>query len=73
MSPGPLALSDSEITTIMAAARVLAPRDRDGFLRHIAQVLSLMPVRGDGSVHRAIAEVQRGYFDPPDLSGVAES
>jgi hypothetical protein len=34
-------------------------------LRHIAEVLSAMPVRGDGVVHRAIASVWREHFDPP--------
>jgi len=65
MPPRPLALSDSEIAAVMAAARPLAPRQRESFLRHVAQVLSAMPVRGDGVVHRAIASVWREHFDPP--------
>jgi hypothetical protein len=63
----PLSLSDSELDLVMNAARPLAPRDRDKFLRHIAQVLAAMPVRGDGAVYRAITTVWRQHFDPPDL------
>src|SRR5215471_16112474 len=36
------------------AARPLQPRDRDRFLRQIAEALVGMPVRGPGNVHRAI-------------------
>jgi hypothetical protein len=63
----PLSLSDSELDLVMNAARPLAPRDRDRFLRHIAQVLAAMPLRGDGAVYRAITTVWRQHFDPPDL------
>ena len=34
----PLALTDSEIATIMAAARVLSVADRDAFLHQVAAV-----------------------------------
>jgi hypothetical protein len=61
----PLPLTDAQLDAIMAAARPLAPHQRDSFLRHIAEVLSAMPERGDGAVHRAIAAVWREYFDPP--------
>jgi hypothetical protein len=63
----PISLTDSELDAVMAAARPLAPCDRDAFLQHIAQVLTTMPMRGPGSVHRAIAELQRRYFVDPDL------
>jgi hypothetical protein len=63
----PLALSDSELTAIMHACRPLQPRDRDAFLRDIANELAALPVLGDGVVHRAIVTVQRRHYDPPDL------
>ena len=63
----PIKLTDSELDLVMNAARPLSPRDRDKFLRHIAAVLAAMPVRGDGSVWRAINTVWRQHFDPPDL------
>src|SRR5262249_54333416 len=62
-----VSLTDSELDLVMNAARPLAPPDRDRFLRHIAQVLAAMPVRGDGSVYRAITTVWQHHFDPPDL------
>jgi len=49
---------------LMNAARQLSPRDRDKFLRHTAAVLAAMPVRGDGSVWRAINTEWRQRFDP---------
>jgi hypothetical protein len=39
----PIALSDDELTAIMNAARPLAPRDRDRFLKQIAQAIARSP------------------------------
>ena len=61
----PLSLTDSDLDAIMAAARQLQRHQRDGFLRHIAEVLAAMPVRGEGAVYRAVAALQRAYFHPP--------
>jgi hypothetical protein len=61
----PLSLTDSDLDTVMAAARQLQRHQRDGFLRRVAEVLAAMPVRGEGAVHRAIASVWREHFDPP--------
>jgi hypothetical protein len=69
----PISLSDSELTAVMAAARPLAPRDRDKFLRHIASVIAAMPERGDGAIHRAIKAVWRQHFDAPDLRAESRS
>jgi hypothetical protein len=66
-SSRPLALTDSEMTAVMSAARQLAPRERDGFLRRIAEIISMLPERGDGAVARAIRSVWREYYDAPDL------
>jgi hypothetical protein len=52
----PLALTDSEYDQVMAAARPLHE------LRGLGEL-------GDGRVHRAIAEVQRRYWDPPIATG----
>jgi hypothetical protein len=65
--PAPISLTDSEMTAIMAAARPLAPRDRDKFLRVIAVVIAEMPERGDGAIHRAIRSTWREFFSAPDL------
>jgi hypothetical protein len=61
----PLALSDSELTTIFAAARPLAVTARDPFLREVAERLAAMPERGDGLVFQICREVQREHWNPP--------
>jgi hypothetical protein len=63
----PISLTDNELTAIMDAARPLQPRDRDRFLRQIAEAIVAMPERGPGAIHRAIRSVWREYFDAPDL------
>jgi hypothetical protein len=72
-SPRPIALSDSELTTIMAACRPLNPADRESFLRAVATVLGgksiLGEVLGDGVVSRVCREIQSRYWQPPELDG----
>ena len=63
----PVCLSDDELSAVMNAARPLAPRDRDRFLQAVAQAIAALPVRGPGSVHRAIQATFRMHYDPPDL------
>jgi hypothetical protein len=63
----PLALSDSEITTIMAACRPLSPSDRDAFLQHVASALAGQPVLGDGVVARVCREIFREHWKAPEL------
>jgi hypothetical protein len=58
-SPRPRALDDSQITTVMAACRPLAPGDRDAFLQHVAAALAALPALGDGVVSRACRETGR--------------
>lgn len=65
----PIRLSDSELDAVLAAARPLAVEDRDAFLRQVAEALQRCRELGPGSVYRAIAETQRAFIDPPDLSG----
>jgi hypothetical protein len=63
----PISLTDSELQAVMDAARPLQPRDRDRFLRAVAQAITELPEIGPGSVHRAIASVWRQHYDAPDL------
>jgi hypothetical protein len=63
----PLALSDQQLTTIMDAAKPLPPRQRAAFLETVAVALCGQPI-GDGTVHRVVAQVQRQFFDPPQLA-----
>jgi hypothetical protein len=64
--PSPIALTDSQLDVITAAAQPLAPQDRGAFLQAVAEALQRREV-GDGLVARACAEVQRRFFDPPML------
>jgi hypothetical protein len=61
----PLALSDSELDIVFAAARPLQVQDRDPFLRAVAERLSSLPHLGDGLVFQICREVQREHWDPP--------
>ena len=63
----PIALSDDELSAIMDAAKPLHPVDRDRFLRAVAEAITALPEIGPGSVHRAIAELQKRFFVAPDL------
>jgi hypothetical protein len=64
-----LALSDSQISIILTAASPLPRRAHQAFFEAIAAKLMGEAVIGDGLVARACRELQRTYFDPPDLVG----
>jgi hypothetical protein len=63
----PIHLSDSELQAVIDACKPLQPRDRDAFLKDVAQEIAALPMRGDGAIHRVIATVQRRHWDPPHL------
>jgi hypothetical protein len=67
----PIKLSDDELSAVMAAARPLDVRVRDAFLQQVADELARCDVVGPGNVARICREVQRQFFDPPDLSRAA--
>jgi len=64
----PLHLSDSELDAVMAAARPLRVDVRDAFLQAVASTLANCTEVGPGMLYRILAETQRRFFDPPDLS-----
>jgi hypothetical protein len=66
--PKPLALTDEQLTTVLAAAEPLAPADRGQFLRALADALRDAPGEiGDGLLARTIRHVVRPYFRPPKV------
>jgi hypothetical protein len=65
----PVSLSDDELAIVMDCARPLDPKARDAFLRDIAAELAKHAERGLGLVHRLVRDLQRRYFDPPNLVG----
>jgi len=64
-------LTDDELAIVMTAAQPLAPRQRDLFLQALGNVLARYSGLGPGVLHRICKDLQRQFFDPPDLSGSA--
>jgi hypothetical protein len=63
MSSLALAFTDDEIEVVLAAARPLAPSDRDAFLQSVAAELRNMGGElGPGVVHRVCREMQAASF-----------
>ena len=62
----PLALSDEQMDAVLAAAAPLPVTARDQFLVDLAAALQGQVI-GDGTVFRVIREVQRKFWDPPQL------
>ena len=50
---------------ISRLARPLSPADRIAFRRAAEDALSRVPCWGEGAVYRAVASLQRAFFDPP--------
>jgi hypothetical protein len=50
---------------ISRLAGPLLPADRDAFRRAAEEALARVPCLGEGSAYRAIASLQRVFFDPP--------
>jgi hypothetical protein len=71
--PRPIALTDEQLSAVMAVAEPLAPADRSAFLEDVAVALAALPTIGDGVVNRVVREVQSKYFrpelDPPSCRG----
>jgi hypothetical protein len=61
----PLALSDEQMSAVLAAAEPLAPSDRSQFLQALADALRNEPMIGDGVLARTIRHVIRPFFRPP--------
>jgi len=64
----PVRLSDEQMSALLAASHPLQPESRSAFLEHCARELARLPIVGDGALHRVIMQVQREYFDLPNLS-----
>jgi hypothetical protein len=64
----PIKLNDAELDAVLAAARPISVDRRDSFLQQVAASLQSCGELGPGAVYRVVAETQRAFFDPPDLS-----
>jgi hypothetical protein len=63
----PIALSDSQLTTIMGLARPLQPHERARFLELVASRLNGRSEIGDGQLYRLLRDLQRECFRVPDF------
>jgi hypothetical protein len=57
----PLQLTTEEMDVVLALASPIAYRQRDEFLRQVAEALSSWPERGPGTTHRIARQVQREF------------
>jgi hypothetical protein len=64
-APQPIALSDDQITTIMALARPLAPDQRTAFVELLITKLNGRREIGDGALYQLCRELQRELLIPP--------
>jgi hypothetical protein len=65
MSPAPLALTDAQITAVMALARPLSPDQRTAFVELLAAKLNGHREIGDGTLYQLCRDLQRELFSPP--------
>jgi hypothetical protein len=65
-----ISLTDHEMDCVLSAARPLQPQARSEFLQALAAELERQQQRGPGTIYRVCRELQRRYFDPPDLRSV---
>jgi len=63
----PIKLTDDEMNAVYAACRPLHVVDRDAFMQALADALRQRGEIGSGVVHRAIRDVQRRFFRPPEF------
>ena len=66
----PLQLSDEEMDLLLTLAGPIDQRLRPQFLQEVAAELEAKRQAGEigeGSVHRLARQIQRRFFDPPQL------
>ena len=66
-------LNDRQVEILLAAARLLPSSDHAAFLEEATEALADCPELGDGVVYRVARQLQRKFFDPPDLSNDSRS
>jgi hypothetical protein len=64
----PICPTESQMNAVLAAAMPLPPDLRSSFVEACARKIAALPEVGDGALHRIVMQVQKIYFDPPDLS-----
>ena len=62
-------LTSDQLDILLAAARPLPPAVHASFFEEVTAALAVNPELGDGVVYRTARELQRKYWDPPNLIG----
>jgi hypothetical protein len=66
-----LKLTDDEMEAVYSACRPLHVADRDAFMQALADALRQRGEIGPGAVYRAIRDVQRRFYRPPEFEEMA--
>jgi hypothetical protein len=66
----PVALSEEQMLTVLAAAYPLSPDRRNAFLEDVARELAALPDIGDGALYRIVMAAQQRHYVPPERVGV---
>ena len=66
-------LSSDQIEAVLHAARPLPPASHAAFLEDVSSALTDLGDLGDGVIYRVIRDVQKRYFDPPNLARTPRS
>jgi hypothetical protein len=65
----PLQFTDEEMTLLLELSRPIAPAQRSAFLDAVAAELEAAGLAGGlGAVHRVARQVQRRFWDPPQVA-----
>ena len=67
----PLSLNDAEFAAVQAAAAPIHPRQRDAFLKALAEELERHPVVDPDLMHRLAGELRRRYVISPERGSAA--
>ena len=69
-TPSPLQLNDDEMSVLLSLAGPIDQQRRPQFLQEVAAELEVKRQAGEigeGSVHRLARQIQRRFFDPPQM------
>jgi hypothetical protein len=64
----PIHLTDEQLTEVMRLAAPLPIDMRTAFLERLAGELRALGELGDGAVYRIARQLQKEFFDAPDLN-----
>ena|SRR5215831_9921355 len=63
----PIAINDLDADSVIVRLRrpLNSAADRDAFAAAARDALARVPCCGEGAIYRAVASLQRAYFNPP--------